>query len=293
MSNMNSTSRPGESPGVKATHELAVCYRIYPRVSGKPIFGFTDKLALVRLNLKSFKSALGGLKVKIWMILDNCPPSYQELATQLFAGTEVTFIGLGGEGNEATFARQIELPANQPAAELVYFAEDDYLYLPSSIEQTVAFMRRHVGVEFATLYDHADNYTKYIHQTRGAEIAEDGHRWRTVASTCLTFMARKSALVETSRVFQTFGHKNSDLGVWLALTKFRAVNPWSFIRSLSDGLFIACSHLLAWRHAWRQLLWGKRRSLWAPKPSLATHMELSGLAPGVDWEKIFGPEATK
>ena len=31
--------------------DLAVCYRIYPRVSANPILGFKDKLALVQLNL--------------------------------------------------------------------------------------------------------------------------------------------------------------------------------------------------------------------------------------------------
>jgi len=272
------------------THDLAVCYRIYPRVSGKPIFSFTDKLALVQLNLKCFKAATGSLKVKLWVILDNCPPAYEELVKVLFPQPDVELILLKGEGNEATFSRQIEVLTNQTAAELVYFAEDDYLYLPNALESAVGFMRRHPEADFATLYDHADNYTKYIHRVKGAEFVEAGCRWHTISSTCLTFMARKSALLETAKVFHTFRQKNSDLGIWLALTKVRAVNPWSFIRSLGDGLFFTASHVLAWRHASRQLLFGKRRTLWVAMPSLATHMEASGLAPGVAWENIFAPD---
>ena len=272
------------------THDLAVCYRIYPRVSGKPIFGFTDKLALVQLNLKCFKAAIGGLKVKMWVILDNCPPAYDELVKVLFPQTDVELILLKGEGNEATFSRQIEVLTRQTDAELVYFAEDDYLYLPNALESAVGFMRRHPAADFATLYDHADNYTKYIHRVKGAEFVEAGCRWHTISSTCLTFMARKQALLETAEVFHTFRRKNSDLGIWLALTKVRAVNPWSFIRSLGDGLFFTASHVLAWRHAWRQLLRGKRRTLWVATPSLATHMETSGLAPGVAWENIFATD---
>ena len=283
-------SRPPTNATPAPRYDLAVCYRIYPRVSGKPVFGFTDKLALVRLNLKCFKAAIGDLKVKMWVILDNCPPAYRELVIAVFPNSEIEFVLLNGEGNEATFGRQIDLLSKQSAADLVYFAEDDYLYLPNALESAVGFMRRHPAADFATLYDHADNYTKYIHRVKGAEFVEAGCRWHTISSTCLTFMARKQALLETAEVFHTFRRKNSDLGIWLALTKVRAVNPWSFIRSLGDGLFFTASHVLAWRHAWRQLLRGKRRTLWVATPSLATHMETSGLAPGVAWENIFATD---
>ena len=69
--------------------DLAVCYRIYPRVSGNPIFGFTNKLALLRLTLETFNEALGDLKVKMWVLLDNCPPEYQELVAFIFPKSDV------------------------------------------------------------------------------------------------------------------------------------------------------------------------------------------------------------
>jgi hypothetical protein len=266
-------------------YDLAVCYRIYPGLSGKPALGFTDKLTLVRANLRSFKAALGGLKVKMWVILDKCPPVYHELVTGLFAAADLEIIPLAGAGNEATFARQVKILSTQTAAELVYFAEDDYLYLPLAMEKAVAFLQRHPEADFATLYDHADYHSKYIHRLRGPEFQEDGRRWRSVTSTCLTFMARRSALAETAAVFESYVRKNSDLGLWLALTKRRVVNPWCMLRSLGDGLFFAASHALAWRHCWRTILFGRRRTLWAPVPALATHLETAGLAPGVDWAK--------
>ncbi len=278
------------------THDLAVCYRIYPGLSGQPAFGLKDKLTMVRLNLETFKAALGGLKVKLWVILDNCPPAYRTLVTGLFADTDLEIIATDTKlGNEGTFLKQLEILCGQTAAELVYFAEDDYLYLPGGLETTVGFMRRHPEADFSTLYDHADYHAKYIHRQRGRAFEEGGRRWRTVASTCLTFMARRQALAETRAVFATYARKNSDLGLWLALTKTRAVNPWSILRSLGDGLFFTASHLLAWRHAGRQLLFGRRQTLWAATPALATHLDARGLAPGVDWparvERNLRPEA--
>jgi len=270
--------------------DLAVCYRIYPGVSRDPVFGFKDKLPLVRLNLETFKEGLGDLKIKLWVLLDDCPPAYAELLKSVFAETAMELIPLGGEGNGPTFVRQVEILSMQTAADLVFFAEDDYLYLPRSLERTVNFMRRHPEADFVTPYDHADFHLKFVHQFRGAEVFEDNCHWRTVASTCLTFMAKRVALAESASVFKTY-NKNSDLAIWMALTKKRVCNPWSWARSFGDGLYFPASHALAWRYAWRQILFGKRRTLWAPTPALITHMENSGLAPGVDWEKIFGARA--
>lgn len=275
------------------SHDLAVCCRIYPRVSGSPIFGFKDKLELVRLSLTSFRKSLGGLKIKLWVLLDNCPPEYKSLVESLFSDVEREIIALPGAGNGATFGRQIDILAAQQSANLVYFSEDDYLYLPGALETAVNFMRQHPEADFLTLFDHADHYQKYLHRISTPTYLESGRTWRGVASTCLTFLTRRQTLIETAQVFHTFQQNNSDLGVWLALTKARVFNPYSYVRNLTDGWFIPASQCLAWRHAVGQILFGKRRTLLAPAPALATHMEVSGLAPGVAWENIFGPDARK
>ena len=271
-------------------YDLAVCYRIYPGVSGNPIFGFQEKLPLLRLNLETFKESLGDMKVKLWVLLDNCPAPYSDLLKELFPETEMKVISLGGEGNGATFRRQVDILREQTDSNLVYFAEDDYLYLPRSLECAVQFMRRNPEADFAAPYGHVDYQKAFIHRFPSREIADDGHRWRKVVSTCLTFMARKQALEESAAVFKTY-NKNPDLALWMALTKIRVYNPWSWVRSLGDGLFFSASHALAWRYAWRHIVFGKKQTLWSPAPSLITHMECNGLGSGVDWEGIFGARA--
>src|ERR1700683_5208328 len=144
--------------------DLAVCYRIYPGVSRDPVFGFKDKLALTRLNLETFHERLGDLKIKLWVLLDNCPPAYTKLLKSIFPDTPMELIPLGGEGNGRTFVRQVEILSAQTDADLVYFAEDDYLYLPRSLERTVNFMRRHPEADFVAPYDHADFRSKFIHR---------------------------------------------------------------------------------------------------------------------------------
>ena len=221
---MNSSSG-GQLGSGGGRYDLAVCYRIYPRVSGQPIFGFREKLALVRLNLESFNEAVGQLKVKMWVLLDNCPPSYRELVASLFPETSVEFVSLGGEGNEATFARQIDILAAQQAAELVYFAEDDYLYLPGALERAVDFLRRHPEADAVNVADHAAYHERYVDRIRSPQHVEDGCQWRTVVATALTFMIRRQTLIETAGVFKTYSRKNSDLGFVDGFDQISGIQP--------------------------------------------------------------------
>lgn len=289
---MNPTTTPTPPAATPRLWDLAVCYRLYPRVSRTPIFNFTEKLALAQLSLESFAAALGGLRVKIVVLLDNCPPAYEAMVRAILPAGGLELMALAGEGNEATFSRQIDILQNQTDAPLVYFAEDDYLYLPGAIEQAVRFMTANPEADFVTLYDHADYYKLNIHRfPKPLERLAGGIRWRTVRSTCLTFMARHERLVGAANVFRTYRHRNPDLAVWMALTQRGLLDPRSWLGSLADGRFCFGSHLQAWRHTPRQILFGRRHTLWAPAPSLATHMEVSGLAPGVPWETTFGSRA--
>lgn len=276
--------------------DLAVCYRICPRVSGRPLFEFgNDKPALLRLNLETFREALGALRARIWFLLDGCPPLYRDLVQSLFPDRTAECVELPGEGNQATFGRQVEILSEQDAAPLVCFAEDDYLYLPGALERGVDFLRGHPEADFATLYDHADHYRTALHRagTRGALARDSETVWRPVASTCLTFLARRDTLREARPVFRSYARGNSDLGMWLALTRTGLFNPRTWIRSLGDGLFFPASMALAWRHAPGRILFGRRMRLFAPRPSLATHMERDGLAPGVDWSGRFEARAAR
>jgi hypothetical protein len=56
--------------------DLAVAYRVYPGISKEPAVHADDKLRLAELCLRSFKEALGTLRVKVWALLDGCPPEY-------------------------------------------------------------------------------------------------------------------------------------------------------------------------------------------------------------------------
>ncbi len=276
-----------------AKYDLAVAYRIYPKVS-KPALGLPfsdDKARLAEVCLQSFRRSLGDLRVKLWVLLDGCPPEYAEMFRRCFASEDLELIPLPGIGNYGTFNRQIEILLAQNAAELVYFAEDDYFYLPDQFRLMMDFIRAHSDADFVSPFDHLDCYTMELHRAPTWLRSSQGRHWRTAASTCLTFLTTRRTLAETARVFRTYARKNYDSSLWLALTKERVTQPWSWIRLARRQPFTAKILAKAWLFGWSNILFGKRRKLWTPVPSIATHLDAASLAPGVDWPALMREEA--
>ena len=272
------------------SYDLAVAYRIYPKVSqpAKNLPFGDDKLCQAEVCLSSFRKSLGGLRVKIWAILDNCPESYRNLFERYFAARDIVFVNMPAAGNRATFGRQIDVLLGQDDADLVYFAEDDYVYLPNVFENMVRFIRASDDVDFVSPYDHPDCYTLDIHrEPKWVTVFEDRH-WRSAASTCLTFLTRKKTLAKYERVLRSFCRpRGDDCALWLSLTKRRVFQPLAFLHNIRQGPLYRNVLLKAWLLGWRQVLFGRRVTLWLPMPSIATHLSEGLLAPGIDWESVM------
>ncbi len=264
--------------------DLAVAYRIYPGVSKSPAFFSDDKFRLSKMCLDSFKSALGGLRVKIWALLDGCPPEYEAMFRETFRGNDLDILSLNKIGNLATFSLQIDLLTGQREAPYVYFAEDDYFYLPDALEKMVAFMQGNRDVDFVTPYDHPDSYFTSSRFERHLIRPFGDHYWRTASSTCLTFLTTRENLLLTQSTFRTYCRGNGDCSVWLALTqKFELAD----FRVHWHDMFRMKIWAKTWGWGYRALLFGRRYRLWTPTPALATHMESTCLSPLIDWQTLF------
>jgi hypothetical protein len=266
-------------------YDLAVAYRIYPKVA-KPAqnlpFG-DDKLRQAEICLRSFRNSLGSLRVKIWAILDGCPEEYRALFQRYFAPEDLVLVEVNGIGNRATYGKQLEILVSQRDAEYVYFAEDDYLYLADQFSRMLHFLREGRGVDFVTPYDHPDCYTLDLHrEPKWVTVFED-HHWRTASSTCLTFLSRRSTLRRYRRVFLTYCWRNDDCAMWLSLTKSRVFSPLTMLRFFARGEFFRKAPLKAWLFCWNQILFGQKAKLWVPIPGIATHLSEGLMSPGIDW----------
>jgi hypothetical protein len=272
-----------------SSYDLAIAYRIYPKVA-KPAAGLPfsdDKLKLAEICLRSFKESLGDLRVKIWAVLDGCPEEYSALFQDYFQARDLVLVPLSGVGNQATFGKQIDILQQQEDSDLVYFAEDDYVYLPGQFARLMQFLRNVHGVDFVTPYDHPDCYHLKLHHEPKWVTVFEGRHWRTAASTCLTFLTRKATLARFERQLRTYARGNNDCAMWLSLTKRRVFNPLTPVKfALKDEHYWKI-FARAWFFGWRQILFGNRAKLWVPMPGLATHLCTGLFSPSVDWLSLM------
>lgn len=266
-------------------YDLAVAYRVYPGLSRAGFPGVRDKEALVAGCLRSFKAALGDLRVKIWAILDGCPESYAERFRTEF--DDVTLVRMERVGNARTFLEQISLLCAQTDSEMVYFAEDDYVYMPGALERMVRFLETLRDTSFLSAYDHPDTYCVPASMPHGDVRLHEAQEWHTVVSTCLSFMTRRSTLVHVAPLLKTYARGNYDSSIWQSLTKTNtrvyAHAPWR----LATDTFALRVMAKAWWFGWKEIIRGPQYTLWVPVPSLATHLAPAYLAPKVDWTVHF------
>jgi len=273
----------------KKKYDLAVAYRIYPKLSkSEQVISDISKLELAEICLKSFKKSLGNLKASMFAILDNCPQEYFDLFEKYFDEDDLYLFPTTGIGNSSTFEFQCRFLLEQCDSEFVYFAEDDYLYLPNQFEKMISFLKGNSDVDFITPYDHLDYYTHSLHKHKNYIKVFENRHWRTVNSTCLTFLTTKKTLKENRTVFLSYSiNQVEDAGMWLALTKKWLFNPIAILKFLFRDIVIDKYILKTWIHNFRHILFKKRRKLWCPIPSMATHMVRNLLAPVIEWRDII------
>lgn len=150
------------------------------------------------------------------------------------------------------------------------------------------FLRGQRDADFISPYDHMDCYRLHLHRGPKWLAVFENHHWRTAASTCLTFLTRKSALARYERVFRSFSRPGGDdCALWLSLTKHRVLNPVAVFGYLARREFYWKSLVKAWLFCWPQIVFGRRAKLWVPVPGVGTHLSAGLLSPGVNWPGIM------
>jgi hypothetical protein len=269
-------------------NKIAIAYRIYPKVSKEPAVFKDDKFKLSEFCLKSFHEALNAVDYKIWVLLDNCPREYKDLFRKYFPENRLVFVELPGIGNAASFAKQIEILLEQNYSEYIYFAEDDYYYLPDAFSEMLELITKNKNVDFITSYDHKDYYTIKFHNYKTRIEITGKQHWRLSVATCLTFLTTKKILRQTRKIFLTYTRKNYDSSIWMCITKLGVFKTSNYLYTLFKDKSLFKSYVKAWIFCPLQILFGRRYKLYSPIPSLSTHLEKDFLSPTIDWNKVWG-----
>jgi len=262
-------------------YDLAICYRICPKMAANAAGNFNNKLELSIFCLDSFKKSLEGLNCKIYAILDGCPEEYTELFTSRFDKESLEIIHTDSLGNKGTLKKQIDILSEQEDSHFVYFAEDDYFYV-NKIEKMIDLLKSGKS-DFVTPYKHPGDYSK------SETIRFKDLEYLTTSSTCLTFMTTKENLVKNSRIFYIYSNWfGSDFTMWNCITLGR-----NFFKNFDSGQEKKFSSINIKIYgtmilfALYRFVFDKKYKLCTPTVSFATHMEKYNLAREIDWGKYF------
>jgi hypothetical protein len=270
-----------------------VIYRSTGRENRKRRPSFYSKLACLASFLRAFERCSDA---EVIFLNDGEIPS-ERLAAMKATG-EVVAIRQAPEPEKQSIgfllyrsnmsALQLVDERKWPGSDLVYFAEDDYLYLPEAFDRLI---------EAAALLRQASYLAFYAsilwNRSRGYWVNDE--LWQTAEGTTSTFGARIDALRADRLIHRLAFKVGFDTDVCLAyqgIAPFRwshifgellygaPVNRRPFLARVRSGCGKALVNLLAARAALRPHL------LVAPYRPLATHVELPYLATGVDWEAV-------
>lgn len=267
-------------------YDVAIAYRIYPKISKVPPVYPDDKYKLSELCLASLVKSLSRIRAKWFIILDNCPNEYRKMFEKYLSETDTDYIETQVQNNGRTFGMQMDLLLEQNFSNIIYFAEDDYFYLPDTFQEMISAIQR-PDFDFVSPYDHLDSYTREFHNLP-YYIKFDGKRhWRSAGSTTMTFLTTKDKLKKTEKVFRTYIRKNYDSSLWMTLTRNKIANPFRFLYLLSKDHETLKIYAKAWIYTPLKTLFGKKYTLYTPIPSIAQHLDNKCLAPGIDWDNKF------
>ncbi len=267
-------------------YELAIAYRIYPKIAKVPPIYADDKYKLSELCLASLVKSLGNIKAKWYVILDDCPSEYRQMFEKYLNPKDVDYIEIQVKSNGKTFGMQMDLLLNQNYSENIYFAEDDYFYLPDTFPELLDAIKR-TDFDFISPYDHLDLYTLQFHNQKYFVKFQGKTHWRSCGSTTMTFLTTKNALKKTESVFRTYIRKNYDSSLWMALTGDNVGSPIRFFRLLRKESLTLKIFAKAWIYTPLQILFRRKYTLYTPVPSIAQHLDSKCMAPGIDWDEKF------
>jgi hypothetical protein len=279
--------------------KLHAIYRSYGGENRKSRPAYFNKL----LALTSFVRAVDHLESPVGVtFLNDGPVANDAFRLMKAVGRIVPFDRLGCRGSYAK-ALTLAVGCNGDESDIVWLAEDDYLYRPDALERLLSAARLIPWASYFALYasfptpeaemsGEEDDAAPRGWRDQGG-VTVHGHYWRHAVSTTSTFGARLPALRRDRQLFRTalYSARAWDHQTCLAYQGYVPFRGRWLLQDPSPGTKSAQSRIKVLGATPIKVLvdaMAHRRArqpglLVAPRPALATHLELPHIAPGTDW----------
>jgi hypothetical protein len=280
--------------------KLQAIYRSHGGENDKSRPSYYSKL----LALASFVRAIDHVETPVEITFVNDGPVPNDARHLMEAvGRVLAFERLGCRGSYAK-ALTLAVDCRGDESDIVWLCEDDYLYRPDALAQLLSAARLIPWASYFALYssfptpggaENGEDAALVSPRWRDeASVTVDGHEWRHAVSTTSTFGARFPALRRDRRLLRmalysahAWDHQTCLAyqgyppfrGRWLLQdpTERSTGSVQSRIKVLGATPVKVIVDAMAYRRTRQPGL------LVAPRPALATHLELPFIAPGTDW----------
>jgi hypothetical protein len=289
--------------GSATSTRLRVVYRSYAGENTKGRPAYYGKLLALSSLLRAIANVRGAVEV---IFLNDGPIPDDRLKVMRRAGEVVT---LPGVGNKRSLLAALALPArrNWPDRDVVWFAEDDYLYRPDALERLARVADALPTADYLGLYaligdrppegGRTPDWLEVPMNRRPAQrTTVDGHEWRVAMGTTATFGVRAGA-IRADRHLYALSLATSSTWDYTASLAYQGIVPFPWRRLATEPRPIPASIGRRARTAAAvparlavdlAAMWQRRRRrlLMAADPALCTHLETEHLAAGSDWSSI-------
>jgi hypothetical protein len=283
---------------------LHVVYRSYGRSNAKDRPPFFSKLLALASLVRSAEEA----RQPVDLIFLNDGPIPEDLLALMEAVGEV--VSRSRLGLRRSYQAGLALPLERgwPDEDLVWLAEDDYLYQARALGDFLAAAAAIPQAAYFALYasighrppeggkqpDYAPVPARW-HDS--VPVSVNGHPWRRGLSATSTFGVRMDALREDHGVLALTSYSG---GAWDHATclMYQGLQPFPW-RSLGRDLVLAGGGGVVQRakrcaivpvkavfNGWSYTRIRRGRLLYAADPALTTHLESGHLALGTDWAVV-------
>jgi hypothetical protein len=260
------------------------------------------------LALASLLRTVENVDIPTRMVFANDGPIPAERLAMMRAAGEVLPIRCGSTRSSYRFVLRLPRDRGWDPDDLVWFAEDDYLYTADALSEVVVAAEKLPEADYFTIYSRlrfARDATRW-HPRYAAEERSDGDphaveigraRWYRAVGSTSTFGAWVHTVLADERLLRAvpFVGGAFDTATCLAYQGYRPFalgelrgEPLGPDRAPVGRRVARAVALTGLRGALNLAALARperdRRILVAPDPDLATHMEASYLAPGSDWE---------
>jgi len=280
------------------SRRLLIFLRTTSAPSRKPRPAWFSKRTCAQSLVRAMR--LCGIPAQLTVIADGpLPEDSRDILTS--TGQIVQF---EGGNNRRSFLRTLETALATPDLhddDLIWFAEDDYLYLPDAFAALVSAANAmpHAYYALYTPDDHAWHEchpSQPLREARACETRALSKRWHGITHTTSTYGARAAIVKQDAWTLTCAAYSGAPFAHTTS-SALQGQRPFSWrnlhrdlnlfrgdVRSFAVGLARVPTRVLMNTVALANR--GKGRVLIAPERSLATHVESGQVSPDVHWERV-------